>query len=176
MGAWSVSWWLLHPGVLQELEDRWSGRHALADRAIETAVTTSFYGTTPTSTWWWLAVAAPHSGSVRPAAHDRHVMCRARCDAPVAGVAAPLLLPFAAIGSMTFTLYTLHVVLLSTALPRTVPDAFLWHVLIAMAIAVPWRGLVGRGPLEALRRSPRSAAGLVTDRPAIGGDERDAGR
>jgi hypothetical protein len=53
-------------------------------------------------------------------------------------------------------------------LPRTVPDAFLWHVLIAVAVAVPWRTFVGRGPLEAVAAfASRSAAGLVTDRPAI---------
>ncbi|MGH8824432.1 MAG: hypothetical protein ACRDVN_08150, partial [Jiangellaceae bacterium] len=63
-------------------------------------------------------------------------------------------------------LYTLHVVLLSTALPRTIPDAFLWHVLIAVAVAVPWRGFIGRGPLEAIAAfASRSAAALVTDRP-----------
>jgi hypothetical protein len=48
------------------------------------------------------------------------------------------------------TLYTLHVVLLSSALPRTMSDAFLWHVLIALTVAVPWRTFVGRGPLEAV--------------------------
>jgi len=170
VGAWLASWWLLHPGgVLHELEAAGAAGTPLADRAIETAVTTSFYGTTPTSTWWWLAVAAPHSGSPFDLLHTIGTSCVVLgAMLLLTRVAAPLLLPFAAIGSMTFTLYTLHVVLLSTALPRTVPDAFLWHVLIAMAIAVPWRGLVGRGPLEALAAfAARSAAGLVTDRPAI---------
>ena len=170
VGAWLASWWLLHPGGgLQVLEAAGAPGTPLEGRDVETAVTTSFYGTTPTSTWWWLAVAAPHSGSPFDLLHTigtSAVVLGAMLL--LARVAAPVLLPFAAIGSMTLTLYTLHVVLLATVLPRTVPDAFLWHVLIAVAVAVPWRGLVGRGPLEAVAAfAARSAAGLVTDRPAI---------
>ena len=169
-GAWLASWWLLHAGGgLQELEAAGAAGTPLADRAVEIAVTTSFYGTTPTSTWWWLAVAAPHSGSPFDLLHTigtSAVVIGAMLL--LARVAAPVLVPFAAIGSMTLTLYTLHVVLLATVLPRTVPDAFLWHVLIAVAVAVPWRTFVGRGPLEAVAAfASRSAAGLVTDRPAI---------
>jgi hypothetical protein len=168
--AWLASWWLLHPGGgLQVLEAAGAAGTPLADRDVETTVTTSFYGTTPTSTWWWLAVVAPHSGSPFDLLHTigtSAVVLGAMLL--LARVAAPVLLPFAAIGSMTLTLYTLHVLLLATVLPRTVLDAFLWHVLIAVAVAVPWRGLVGRGPLEAVAAfASRSAAGLVTDRPAI---------
>lgn len=169
-GAWLASWWLLHPGGgLQVLEAAGAPGTPLAGGDVQTAVTTSFYGTTPTSTWWWLAVAAPHSGSPFDLLHTigtSAVVLGAMLL--LARAAAPVLLPFAAIGSMTLTLYTLHVVLLATVLPRTVPDAFLWHLLIAVAVAVPWRGLVGRGPLEAIAAfASRSAAGLVTDRPAI---------
>ncbi len=168
--AWFASWWLLHSGGgLKELEAAGAAGTPLADRVLETAVTTSFYGTTPTSTWWWLAVVAPHSGSPFDLLHTIGTSCVVLgAMLLLARVAARVLVPLAAIGSMTFTLYTLHVVLLSTALPRTVPYTYLWHVLIAVAIAVPWRSFIGRGPLEALAAfASRSAAGLVTDRPAI---------
>jgi hypothetical protein len=59
---------------------------------------------------------------------------------------------------MTFTLYSLHVVLISTVLPDTIPNALLWHVLVALAIAVPWRMYVGRGPLEALAANAAGTA------------------
>jgi uncharacterized membrane protein YeiB len=64
--------------------------------------------------------------------------------------ARALLWPLAAIGGMTLTLYTLHVLLLSDAVPRDTSNALLWHVAIALAVAVPWRTFIGRGPLEAV--------------------------
>lgn len=51
---------------------------------------------------------------------------------------------------MTFTLYSLHVVLVATVLPVTIDHPFLVHAGLAAAIAIPWRRYVGRGPLEAV--------------------------
>lgn len=74
--------------------------------------------------------------------------------------------PLAAVGSMTFTLYSLHVVLVATALPGDTAYALLIHVAIAFVIAVPWRLFVGRGPLEALAAGAAGTArGSVATTP-----------
>jgi hypothetical protein len=66
---------------------------------------------------------------------------------------------------MTFTLYTTHVLLLSGPLPRETDDALIWHVVVALAIAVPWRAFVGRGPLEAAAAQLAAAASAAVMPP-----------
>jgi hypothetical protein len=146
-----VSWQLLESGGLDRLQAAGAGEAPIARFPLETALEGGFYGTTPTTSWWWLAVSAPHSGSLFDLLHTMGVAAGVLGLMLLIGTRTRALLwPIAAIGSMTLTLYTLHVVLLSSALPRSTSDAFLWHVLIALAVAVPWRTFVGRGPLEAL--------------------------
>jgi uncharacterized membrane protein len=167
VGAQAMSWFLLKIGDgLSVLESAGAGQHPAGSRPLEIALTTSFYGTTPTTDWWWLAVAAPHSGSPFDLLHTIGTACFVLgLMLVLMRVARAALWPLAAIGSMTFTLYSLHVVLISTVMPDTIPNALLWHVLVALAIAVPWRIYVGRGPLEALAAG---AAGAVAD--AVQGD------
>lgn len=165
--AWATSWLLLENGGLAELRAAGTGSHPMADGTLDAALQPGLYGTTPTTSWWWLAVAAPHSGTP----FDMwHTMGSA---AAVLGLMLLLarhlgvvLRPLGAIGSMTLTLYTLHVVLLGTALPRATPDALLWHVVIAFAIAVPWRTFVGRGPLESVATSASRSARTAALSPA----------
>jgi uncharacterized membrane protein YeiB len=68
-------------------------------------------------------------------------------------VPRPVLLPLAAVGSMTLTLYTLHVLALANDSPFLVEnrtELYLGHVLVALVLATIWRTTIGRGPLEAL--------------------------
>lgn len=146
-----TSWLLLEAGGLDQLREAGAAGHPVAGRPLELALQTSFYGTTPTASWWWLAVSAPHSAAPFDLLHTMGT------SVAVLGLmlvlARPLgrvLWPLSAVGSMTLTLYSLHVVLLATALPRETPHALLWHIVVAFAIAVPWRRFVGRGPLEAV--------------------------
>jgi uncharacterized membrane protein len=161
VAASTVSWLLLTSGGgLDALQADGAGSSPIADRPLDVALTTSFYGTTPTTSWWWLTVAAPHSGSPFDLLHTIGTACFVLgAMLLLARVAHAAVWPPAAIGSMTFTLYSLHVVLISTVMPDTIPNALLWHVLVAIAIAVPWRMYVGRGPLEAL--AARVAAGAA---------------
>lgn len=146
-----VSWQLLESGGMDRLRAVGAGEAPIARFPLETALEGGFYGTTPTTSWWWLAVSAPHSASPLDLLHTMGVAAGVLGLMLLIGTRTRALLwPVAAIGSMTLTLYTLHVVLLSSALPRTTSNAFLWHVLIALAVAVPWRTFVGRGPLEAV--------------------------
>ncbi|MGH8775228.1 MAG: heparan-alpha-glucosaminide N-acetyltransferase domain-containing protein [Jiangellaceae bacterium] len=169
IAAWGTSWLLLHPGGgLYELEAAGAAGTPLAGRALEHVLTTSFFGTTPTTSWWWLAVASPHSGSPLDLLHTIGTACIVLgLMLLLVRATGRLLWPLAAIGSMTFTLYTVHVLLLSTLLPDTIPAALIWHVCVALAIAVPWRVFVGRGPLEWVAAElSRGATMLVQSRPA----------
>ncbi|MGH3485921.1 MAG: hypothetical protein ACRDPQ_22080, partial [Nocardioidaceae bacterium] len=110
-------------------------------------------------------VAAPHSSTTFDLLHTTGTA------ALVLGVAllltrrgAGLLLPLACIGSMTLTLYCLHVLALADGAPepsREPLTVWLLHVAAAMALATAWRLLVGRGPLEGLGAGLARAAGRV---------------
>ncbi|KHL13186.1 uncharacterized protein DUF1624 [Mumia flava] len=164
--AWvgSVRW--LDAGGLSALEAAGTGGHAATGPIDADVLHVGFYGTTPTTSWSWLGIASPHSGAPPDLLHT--------LGTAVAVIGVMLLLehaigrvlwPVAAIGSMTFTLYSLHVVLVATLLPRAVDDALLLHVAIAAAVAIPWRRWVGRGPLEALAARAAWAAREEVARP-----------
>lgn len=159
-GAWITSWMLLRGGGADHLVEAGLGGHPASPYDFAGHVlTTSFYGTTPTTTWWWQIVASPHTATPFDLWHTIGT------SAAILGLmlliaprAQALLSPLGAIGSMTFTLYSLHVVLLATVLPGDTDNAYLWHIMIAFAIAMPWRRFIGRGPLEALAAAMSRAA------------------
>ncbi len=132
------------------------------------AVQATYYGTAPTTSWAWLAVFAPHSGSAVDLVHT------AGCALAVLGACllltrwralAALALPLAAAGSMTLTLYSVHVVLrapMQLLLPPTA--SYLVQVLVLVGAATVWRltadrgAVPRRGPLEQLAHAGAGAA------------------
>jgi len=158
---------LLQAGGLAQLSEAGAGGHPVSGRPLDLALQTSFYGTTPTTSWWWLAIAAPHSAAPFDLLHTMGTSVAVLgLMLLLARALGRVLWPLAAVGSMTLTLYSLHVVLLGSALPRDTPNALLWHVIVAFVIAVPWRTLVGRGPLEAVAaRWAAAARTAVVSRP-----------
>lgn len=150
--AWIVSTVLLDNGALEHLVTAGLGGHPASPADFASSVNnTSFYGTTPATSWWWLVVASPHSATPFDLLHTIGT------GAAVLGLmllvaprARPLVWPLAAIGGMTFTLYTLHVILLSGPIQGHDLNTYLIHVAIMFAIAIPWRAFIGRGPLEAV--------------------------
>ncbi|AYY11759.1 DUF1624 domain-containing protein [Actinobacteria bacterium YIM 96077] len=149
-----LSWSLLHMGVMERLVEAGVGAHPTSRPFTDAVLDTSFYGTSPTTSWWWLTVVSPHTSTPFDLLHTIGT------SAAVLGLALLVerwwrgaLAPLAAMGSMTFTLYTLHVVLLATAIPGELDYSWLFHILVALAVAVPWRRHIGRGPLEALTAS-----------------------
>lgn len=139
----AVSWTLLHPlGGLDRI---------VGSPVAERRLSTSLGGTTPTTSWWWLAVSGPHSGTPLDLLHTigTALAVLGACLLLVR-VAAPLLTPLTAAGGMTLTLYTLHVVALGTV-GYDADDAALLivHVIVALTIALAWRSYYRRGPLEA---------------------------
>ena len=158
--TWFLSSQWLDRGGLDALREAGLGGHITSSPIDEDILHTGFYGTTPTTSWSWLGIASPHSGAPPDLLHT--------IGAALAVLGLTLLLaqlikraiwPLAAVGSMTFTLYSLHVVLIATVLPASTEHALLIHVLVALVIAVPWRRLIGRGPLEALAAAAARAAG-----------------
>ena len=145
--AWLVSWVLVfqaggYEGMLWS-ED-WVTREAISDTMI--------YGPDeelPTGSWWWLAIIAPYTSTP--------LTLLSATGTAVAAVGFFLILargvgqwvlPLSAMGSMTLTLYSLHLLALSLELHYDQPAWFVIHVAVAAALALVWRQLFGQGPLE----------------------------
>ncbi len=110
------------------------------------------YGAVPTTTGWWLAADSPHGTTPLDLLHTIGTSVAVLGAALlVAQAVRPLVLsPLAALGSMTLTLYSVHVVVMA-ATDNDAPAALYWtQVLAYLAFALVWVRAVGRGPLEAL--------------------------
>lgn len=137
-------------------------------QSVEASLSAGMFGTTPATDWRWLTVSGPHSGTTFDLAHTTGTSLAVLGACLVLARLLPrgLLLPFAAAGSMTLTLYTAHVLALAVGSPLLLADRqqlWLAHVAVALVVASVWRSTVGRGPLEALAawsdREARQAAG-----------------
>ena len=108
-------------------------------------------GTTPTTTWWWLSVDAPHSSTPEDLLGTTGIAVALVGAALLVARSVPgALLPIAAAGSMTLTLYTGQVLSLASPVQPFGPlGLFVVEVAGVVGFALAWRRLVGpRGPLE----------------------------
>jgi uncharacterized membrane protein len=124
------------------------------------ALDRGWFGATPPTTLWWLALDSPHSSTPLDLLHTTGTaLALLGALLLLSRVASRLLIPLAAAGSMTLTLYTVHVVLLSSSLlPAEPTTSYAIQVAAALAVALLWRRWVGRGPLEAvIARASRQA-------------------
>ncbi|MGE3660036.1 MAG: heparan-alpha-glucosaminide N-acetyltransferase domain-containing protein [Pseudonocardia sp.] len=151
----ATAWWLLGGGAaLAALAMTVSSMLVTASGGAVPASRASgfLYGVAPTDTWWWLAVATPHSGTPLDLANTT--------GSALAVLGAMLLLARfapvvtwvpAAVGAIPLTLYVLHVVLLAAhpAAGAQRPAVFVAHVTGAVAVGVAVQLAGGRGPLEA---------------------------
>ena len=146
--SWAGSTLLVaRPGVEQRLAETLTGPYA---GDLDYGLAHGLYGTTPTGTWWGLAVDAPHSGTPFDLAQT--------IGSALVVISLSLLLGrrwpravsvLAGAGAMTLTLYSLHLVLRSPGLlsDPSLP-AFLAHVAFVLGVGALYR-LAGRGgPLE----------------------------
>jgi uncharacterized membrane protein len=175
----AVSGWLLsRDGVLEVLTATLTGPGARG--TVAQSVELGLYGTTPTGSWWWLAVAGPHSATPLDLLHT------IGCALVVIGLCL-LLAPLAprtlsvvfGAGTMTLTLYSLHVVL---RVPGTLDGddvpTFLTHVVVVLAVGAAFRLAGLGGPLERMTSAAadgvrRSLAGRPDD--TAPGDSTDDG-
>jgi hypothetical protein len=133
---------------------------------VSQALERGLFGTTPAEEWRWLVVSAPHSGTTLDLVLTvgTSLAVLGACLLLARVLPRLVLMPFAAAGSMTLTLYTAHVLALSEDSPFLISDRtelWLTHVAVALLFATVWRSTIGRGPLESvssfLDRSARRA-------------------
>ena len=142
----------------------------LAGRDLATVLQTGNYGTTPSASWWWLAVSAPHSGAPLDLLHTTGTALAViggclLLAAALQGRWKWLVLPVAAAGSMTLTLYTVHIVALAAVsgamshFEVSSPAGF-WalNTILALLVATAWQSTGRRGPLEAVAADMSAAA------------------
>ncbi|MGH8958497.1 MAG: heparan-alpha-glucosaminide N-acetyltransferase domain-containing protein [Acidimicrobiia bacterium] len=107
-----------------------------------------FFGVTPPTTWWYLAVSIPHSATPFDLAHTigTSLFVIGLCLLIVR-----LVNWIAAAGAMTLSLYTFHVGALATGAGKDEEmSLFLIHAAAAIVFGLIWRHFVGRGPLESM--------------------------
>lgn len=99
---------------------------------------------------WWLAVTTPHMNTPLSIAWSLGVgMTVLGVFLLVSRRIQGWLRPLAAMGAMTLTLYSAHLVVLSFELHEDQP--YLWftvQLVVAVLFALTWQTLVGQGPLE----------------------------
>ncbi|WP_163509208.1 heparan-alpha-glucosaminide N-acetyltransferase domain-containing protein [Fodinicola acaciae] len=159
-GAAYASWVLLHQyGGLSQI---WMAQPGSVWTAAETSEVLSLGadGTVPSSTWWWLAVDSPHTGTTPDMVGT--------IGAAMALLGAMLLLghvglgylrpvirvlmaPLAAAGGMTLTFYTAHIWFLNSDYDvYSAGVGYTLQVIAVLAIGLAWRATAGKGPLETL--------------------------
>lgn len=107
-------------------------------------------GTAPADSWWWFGSAGAHTGLPLDLLHTGGVaMAVLGVCLALAAVAGPALRVLAIPGSMTFTLYSLHLLLLVTPISE-LPDAvgYATHIVLLVTFALLWRRRFSRGPME----------------------------
>lgn len=119
-------------------------------------------GTTPTTTAWWLVTASPHSATPLDLGAT---IGSALAVLGVMLLLAPLLgrtlLPMAWLGSLTLTLYTLHVLAVTDRVGPSDPEQlWVFHAVAALLISSAWRLAWVRGPLEQLVSWPSRAVAV----------------
>lgn len=120
--------------------------------ALDIQLRQGLFGTHPSGTPWWLGVWSPHSGSIVDLAHTTGTSML------VLGLALWLVrlaprLPWrlvAGAGTMTLSLYALHVMVLSTPLGLRGGEALVVHGVVAVTTGAVFAAVPSRGPLEML--------------------------
>ncbi|PSK64680.1 hypothetical protein B0E53_03369 [Micromonospora sp. MH33] len=117
-------------------------------------------GSTPTSTWWWLAVDAPHTSTPldllattgSAIALLAVMLLASRVARPLPRqVISVLLVPLAEAGAMTLTFYTAHIMFINSDLDSYAPvPGYLAQAVAIVLVGTAWWATAGRGPLEGL--------------------------
>jgi uncharacterized membrane protein len=148
--AWAVSEALLTmPGARRALVTTFSGPGA--QDTIDLTLARGLYGTTPTGSWWWLAVHAPHTATPFDLAHTIGTSLLVIAVATALGRLAPSMLAVAfGAGAMTLTLYSGHVLLRSEGWwDGDDMGTFVGQVATVLLVGAVFRLARSRGPLEA---------------------------
>ena len=169
-----VPWLLLAGGTVLALftkslgvaaMESWGGRAALEDvlnapnYPLDSVLQVNLTGVPQEGSWWWLASAAPHSGTTLDLAHTSAVAAAVVGACLLLGRLADwldldLLLPLRGAGAMTLTLYTVHVWVVSGFYLKPLPAGwtedgmYFAHAATAVIVGMVFVLLKWRGPLE----------------------------
>lgn len=169
-----VPWLLLVGGTVLALftkslgvaaMESWGGRAALEDvlnapnYPLDSVLQVNLTGVPQEGSWWWLASAAPHSGTALDLAHTSAVAAAVVGACLLLGRLADwldldLLLPLRGAGAMTLTLYTVHVWVVSGFYLKPLPEGwtedgmYFAHAATAVIVGMVFVLLKWRGPLE----------------------------
>jgi hypothetical protein len=156
------------PGVMGTLGETFTGPGLQATMA--TTLEHGLYGTTPTGSWWWLAVRAPHTATPFDLAHSIGSALVVIGICLVAGRLLPTVLAVAlGAGAMTLTLYTAHVALRAPGLwDGDDTETYLAQAAVALAVGALYRLGRRRGPLEeVLARASGGTQRALTPQPSV---------
>lgn len=138
------------PEVRQRLVETATGPAAADPLAV--SLERGLYGTTPTGSWWWLAVDAPHSTTPLDLTHTIGTSLLAIGVCLVAGRLLPRTLAVVCgAGAMTLTLYAAHVASRSRGRwDGESVSTYAGQVLAVLAVGAAFRLARRRGPLESV--------------------------
>jgi uncharacterized membrane protein YeiB len=121
----------------------------MSSDALTEVMAVGWTGTTPTDTGWWLATLLPHSTTPLDLAFTigLGLVVLGVCIL-VGRTTSTLLRPLAAAGSMTLTVYSLHLLLLSWPVMPGELTGLLIQTVLLVAFALVWSRSHARGPLE----------------------------
>ena len=145
--------------------ESWGGRTALEDvlnapnYPLDSVLQVNLTGVPQEGSWWWLASAAPHSGTTLDLAHTSGVAAAVVGACLLLGRLADwldldLLLPLRGPGAMTLTLYTVHVWVVAGFYLKPLPAGwtedgmYFAHAAAAIMVGTVFVLLKWRGPLE----------------------------
>ena len=162
VAAWLTYWVLiLQAGGYDQLV---AHTPSLGESQIDDIIIWGPDPTLPTTTWWWLLIPGPHANTPIAVAQDLGTGAAALgAFLLLTRAAKAWALPLAAMGSMTLTLYSAHLLALSTE--AHYDQRLLWfltHLGVAALFALTWHRTLGQGPLERLvARAARMGRRLV---------------
>lgn len=144
-----------HLGVLDRIVEETPWEYSLIMFALD-------YGgeTVPRYSWWWLMVDNPHNNTPFSLLDvGGSAVFMVGFSLLVSRVLVRELSPIAAAGSMTFTLYTAHLLALKVDHSEWQIMWVIIHITVAIVFAYFWKKYIGQGPLETLiSKASKSAA------------------
>ncbi len=150
-----ASWYILRlAGVAGHL------RNTVSAEQATTLFTFGGDGSVPTTSWWWLALNSPHTGTspdlLTTTGYTMLVLgfmlglerfLRNRAKQAFTLVSFPL----AAAGTMALTVYVGHIIFINSPLDVSgAVTTFWWQLVVIAVVASVWSVLFDRGPLEGL--------------------------
>lgn len=151
------------PGAFDTLRSTYDPNFEPSPDRLHDLLAHGLYGTTPTDSWWWLAVVSPHTATPPDLAQTiGSAMAVIGLCLLVSRLSPPVFAVAFGAGAMTLTLYSLHVVMKTPQIwPPETPDTYPLHVAVVLVIGGCVRLAGRRGPLEAAVASLSRTATLA---------------